>query len=145
MNSKVVKYKDFFIIIDEWNLEDDKLKNIKLEEYIAYIIDDRLRFPFLKWYKIFSRFRYQVKDVIKEAKLAIDNYLENRDKYKITLKVRCNKDEYYAMDHLCYAIKNILPIYEGRLEDMVVIDSNDEVFYTDYKKELENGSDRKNL
>lgn len=54
------------------------------------------------------------------------------------MKVRCDKDEYYAMDHLCYTIKEILSIYEGRLEDMVVIDSNDEVFYTDYKKELEN-------
>lgn len=76
--------------------------------------------------------------MIKEAKLVIDNYLENRDKYKITLKVRCDKDEYYAMDHLCYVIKDTLSLYNGKLEDMLVIDSNDEVFYTDYKKEIEN-------
>lgn len=137
MSSKVVKYENFFIIIDEWDFNDKALKSIELKEYIAYIIPNTFRNPPLEWFKIFDRFIYKVEDVIKEAKLVVDNYLENRDKYKITLKVRCNKDEYYAMDHLCYAIKNILPIYEGRLEDMVVIDSNDEVFYTDYKKELE--------
>lgn len=141
MNSKIIKYENFFIIIDEWNFNDKVLKSIELEEYIAYIIDNTFRYPPLKWFKIFDRFIYKEEDVIKEAKLAIDNYLENRDKYNITLKIRCDKDEYYAMDHLCYAIKNILPIYEGRLEDMVVIDSNDEVFYTDYKKELENEYD----
>lgn len=137
MNSKVVKYKNFFIIIDEWDFNDKALKSIELKEYIAYIIPNTFRNPPLEWFKIFDRFIYKVENVIKETKLVIDNYLENRDKYKITLKVRCDKDEYYAMDHLCYVIKDTLSLYNGKLEDMVVIDSNDEVFYTDYKKELE--------
>lgn len=141
MKGKVLKYENFFIIIDEWDFNDKALKSIKLEEYIAYIIDNTFRYPPLKWFKIFDRFIYEEEDVIKEAKLVIDNYLENRDKYKITLKVRCDKDEYYAMDHLCYVIKDTLSVYEGKLEDMVVIDSNDEVFYTDYKKEPESEND----
>ena len=133
MNSKVIKYKNFFIIIDEWDFKDKALKNIELEKYIAYIIDNTFRYPPLKWFKIFDRFIYEEEDVIKEAKLVVDNYLENRDKYKITLKVRCDKDEDYAMDYLCYVIKDTLSLYDGKLEDMVVIDSNDEVLYTDYK------------
>lgn len=133
MSSKVVKYENFFIIIDEWGFKDKALKSIELKEYIAYIIPNTFRYPPLKWFKIFDRFIYKAEDVIKEAKLVIDNYLENRDKYKITLKVRFDKDEYYAMDHLCYVIKDTLSLYNGKLEDMVVIDSNDEVFYTDYK------------
>lgn len=137
MSSKVVKYENFFIVIDEWDFKDKALKSIELKEYIAYIIPNTFRYPPLEWFKIFDRFIYKAEDVIKEAKLVIDNYLENRDKYKITLKVRCDKDEYYAMDHLCYVIKDTLSLYNGKLEDMLVIDSNDEVFYTDYKKELE--------
>ena len=84
---KTISYKDFLIIIKDNDYRDEKTGTILYKRYRLKIIEKDGNLPY-EWFKTYDGDRYTINDIVYEAKFHIDEYLRDRDKYKITITLR---------------------------------------------------------
>ncbi len=82
-----IEYKDFLIIIKDNDYRDEKTGRILYKRYRLKIIEKDGNLPY-EWLKTYDGDRYTIDDIVYEAKFHIDEYLRDRDKYKITITLR---------------------------------------------------------
>lgn len=82
-----IEYKDFLIIIEDNDYRDEKTGRILYKRYRLKIIEKDGNSPY-EWFKSYDGDRYTIDDIVYEAKFHIDEYLRDRDKYKITITLR---------------------------------------------------------
>lgn len=82
-----IEYKDFLIIIKDNDYRDEKTGRILYKRYRLKIIEKDGNLPY-EWFKTYDGDRYTIDDIVYEAKFHIDEYLRDRDKYKITITLR---------------------------------------------------------
>lgn len=82
-----IEYKNFLIIIKNNDYRDEKTGEIIFIRYMVKIIEKGGNTPY-KWFKDYDGEKYTIDDIVYEAKFHIDEYLRDRDKYKITLTLR---------------------------------------------------------
>jgi hypothetical protein len=142
--NKVIEYKGFFITIHDWYYQsEDEPKRI-YSKYIAYISTDNFKYKLGYWRSEYDLKRVTLEEVIENCKSVIDNYLEHRSEYKITLTLKnetCNPE--LLMQCLHDTFKLSMDYYGGSLEKMEVFDGKDNLIYNDTLNNKETNYARK--
>lgn len=107
-----IEYKNFLIIIKDNDYRDEKTGRILYKRYRLKIIEKDGDLPY-EWFKTYDGDRCTINDIVYEAKFHIDEYLRDRDKYKITITLRTPvKNTKKLMRFLIDDIGNTLSNYD---------------------------------
>ena len=117
--NRVIEYKNFIISIKDDDYIDEKTGKIIFKRYMTDIINKSgSHRPY--WFKDYDRDKYIIDEIIEEAKYHIDEYLKDKETYKITLTIRTkasNPEE--LMKSISREIENIISDYSFiRLEEV---------------------------
>lgn len=107
-----IEYKNFLIIIENHDYRDEKTGEIIFKKYMVKIIEKGGNTPY-KWFKDYDGERYTIDDIVEEAMFNIDEYLRDRDKYKITITLRTPIEPPWKLIRFLFKdIKNVLDRYD---------------------------------
>lgn len=110
--NRVIEYKNFIISIKDNDYRDEKTGRILYKRYRLKIIEKGGN-SLYEWFKSYDGDRYTIDDIVYEAKFHIDEYLRDKDKYKITITLRTPiNNPKLLMNRLCNDIGNTLSDYD---------------------------------
>lgn len=132
---RTLDYRGFLIIIEKLDYKDEKTGEVIFKRYLVSVESVTKNLPF-GWSKNFNRDVCKIDDIIAEAKFHIDEYLNNGDKYKITLTLRTRvKPPEKIMRFLFEDIKDALGGYDVvKLEKIEAFNIDKVPIYGEYIK-----------
>lgn len=133
--NKVVEYKNFIISIKDDDYIDENTGEVIFKRYMTEIIKSCYN-PQTHWFKDYDRDKYTIEEIIEEAKYHIDEYLKDKETYKITLTIRTkasNPEE--LMKSIDRDVKSVIFNHPYvRLEEVKACNNNKDVIFVDKVK-----------
>lgn len=127
--NRITEYKNFLISIKDDDYIDENTGRLIFKRYMTEIIYN----PQTHWFKDYDRSKYSIDEIVEEAKFHIDEYLKNKETYKITLTLRAkvsNPEE--LMESIDRNIKSVIFNYPHvELEEVKACNNHKEAIFID--------------